>query len=71
MTKLHIEYEYDDESHSWGYVVPSLHITGSSDTRDDAEREAAEAIEFTVRYMREQGQPLPEEIAEERPLPHR
>jgi len=69
VTKLHIEYEYDDESHSWGYVVPSLHITGSSDTRDDAEREAAEVIEFTLRYMLEQGQPLLEEVLEERSIP--
>lgn len=45
---LRVEYFYDDESHNWGFVVPSLHIVGSGETREDAEREARDAILFTL-----------------------
>jgi len=57
MMDLRVEYFYDDESHNWGFVVPSLHIVGSGETREDAEREARDAIFFTLEGDDE---PMPE-----------
>jgi hypothetical protein len=45
---LRIEYFFDDESRNWCFVVPSLNIIGGADSREDAERHAIEAIEYTL-----------------------
>lgn len=46
---LRVEYFYDDESRHWGFVVPSLNIVGGGlDTRAEAEKEARDAIVFTL-----------------------
>jgi hypothetical protein len=46
--KLRVEYFYDPESRNGSFVVPALHIIGGADTREDAERQLTEAIEFTL-----------------------
>lgn len=46
--RIRIEYRYDDESNNWNFRVPALGINGSADTRDEAEREALSAIDFTL-----------------------
>ena len=46
--ELRVEYLYDPESRNWSFVVPALHIIGGADTREDAERQVIEAIEFTL-----------------------
>ena len=45
---LRVEYTYDPESRNWCFVVPSLHIIGSGDTREEAERRAIDAVLFTL-----------------------
>jgi predicted RNA binding protein YcfA (HicA-like mRNA interferase family)/predicted RNase H-like HicB family nuclease len=45
---LRVEYYHDPESRNWGFEVPSLHIIGGADTREEAEQQAIEAIEFTL-----------------------
>ena len=54
---LRVEYFYDDESHNWGSVVPSLYIVGSGETREEAEQEARDAILFTLEG---EDEPVPE-----------
>jgi hypothetical protein len=47
--KLRVELFHDKETGQWGYDVPALSIVGTGcNTRDDAERFALEAIEFTL-----------------------
>jgi hypothetical protein len=46
--KLRVEFFYDDESHNWGFRVPSLHIIGGDETRGKAETMALEAIDFAL-----------------------
>ena len=43
-----IKYYYDPESRNWGFVVPGLHIVGGGETREEAERLAAEAVAFSL-----------------------
>jgi hypothetical protein len=40
------EYLYDEESKTWSFRVPELHIIGGAKTKAEAEKLAAEAIEF-------------------------
>jgi hypothetical protein len=47
-----IRYTYDPESKNWSFEVPSLGIVGGAETREEAERQAAEAIDFTERHNR-------------------
>ncbi len=56
--KLRIEYFYDPESRGWTFVVPALHIIGGADTREDAERQVLEAIDFTL--WSDAQEPVPE-----------
>ncbi len=37
-----------DESNNWNFRVPALGVNGSADTREEAEREALNAIDFTL-----------------------
>lgn len=46
--KLRVEYYYDPESRNWGFEVPALHIIGGADTREEAEQQAIEAIDFAL-----------------------
>ena len=46
--QLRVEYLYDPESRNWCFVVPSLRIVGSAETREEAELCAIEAVEFTL-----------------------
>ena len=48
MIRTDVKYYYDDESRNWGLVVPSLHIVGGGDTREEAEHMAFEAVAFTL-----------------------
>jgi len=43
-----VEYRYDTESQNWNFVVPLLGIVGGAETRVDAERQALDAIAFTL-----------------------
>jgi hypothetical protein len=46
---LRAEFFFDDEANSWHYRVPALHINGGGPaTREDAERECLDAIEFAL-----------------------
>jgi hypothetical protein len=51
--KLRVEYYYDPESRNWGFTVPSLRIVGGADTREEAEQEAIEAVEFALEGVEE------------------
>lgn len=44
-----IHYTFDPESKGWSFRVPSLGIVGGAETRQEAERLAAEAVEFANR----------------------
>lgn len=57
VTQLRVEYFYDPESLNWGFVVPGLHIVGGADTREEAEREAIDAVAFALRYYGEDRPP--------------
>ena len=47
--KLQVELFYDNEVDQWGYTVPALSIVGTGcNTREEAERSALEAVEFTL-----------------------
>jgi predicted RNase H-like HicB family nuclease len=46
--KLRIEYVWDAEAGGWGYTVPALGIVGGGRTRDEAEADAAKAVEFVL-----------------------
>ncbi len=46
--RIDVEYYFDSESNNWGFVVPSLHIIGGADTRDEAEQRAVDAIAFAL-----------------------
>jgi hypothetical protein len=52
---LRVEFYFDPESRNWGFRVPSLRINGSSRTRQEAEKEVLEAINFAL-------EPLDDEI---------
>ncbi len=44
---LRAEFFFDDEANTWHYRVPALHINGGGlPTREDAQRECMDAIEF-------------------------
>ncbi|HTE84418.1 MAG TPA: hypothetical protein VK821_06780 [Dehalococcoidia bacterium] len=60
--RLRTEYSYDLESRNWGFVVPSLGIVGGADTREAAEREAVEAIAFTLESENEAPAPVDGEV---------
>ena len=46
---LRVEYTYDPESGHWMYEVPALHILGvGCESREEAARQAAEAVIFTL-----------------------
>ena len=61
--RLRVEYVYDCESKNWGFVVPSLHIVGGGETREEAEHEALGAILFALEYY-ETDEDLPADVAE-------
>jgi hypothetical protein len=56
--KLRVEYFYDPESRNWTFVVPTLHIIGGAETREEAERQLIEAIDFTL--WSDAQEPVPE-----------
>jgi hypothetical protein len=60
---LRVEYTYDPESRTWCFRVPSLHIIGGADTRDEAEQEAVAAVLVTLEYEAT-GENLPADVAE-------
>lgn len=46
---LRAEFFVDDEANTWHYRVPALHINGGGTaTREDAERDCLDAIEFAL-----------------------
>jgi len=46
---LRAEFFFDDEAETWHYSVPVLHINGGgTPTREDAQRECMDAIEFAL-----------------------
>jgi hypothetical protein len=45
---VRVEYFYDLESRNWGFEVPSLHIIGGADTREEAEKQAIAAIAYAL-----------------------
>ena len=48
-TTLRVEFFFDDEANTWHYRVPALHINGGGTaTREDAQRECMDAIEFAL-----------------------
>jgi hypothetical protein len=49
MSLLRVELFHDDEAGNWHYRVPALHINGGgTGTRDEAERDCLEAIDFAL-----------------------
>ena len=49
-TTLRIELFRDDEAQNWHFRVPALHINGGGTaTREEAERECMDAIDFALR----------------------
>ena len=47
--KLRVEWVWDDEAQGWGFAVPALGIVGGGGkNRDEVERQAVDAIEFTL-----------------------
>ena len=54
--KLRVEFFWNDDVKHWSFSVPSLHIVGGGQaTREEAEQEVLEVIEFAL-------EPLDEEI---------
>ncbi|MGH3829610.1 MAG: hypothetical protein ACRDRS_04015 [Pseudonocardiaceae bacterium] len=48
-TTLRAEFFFDDQANTWHYRVPALHINGGGTaTRDDAQRECMDTIEFAL-----------------------
>ena len=47
-TQYEVRYAYDDESKNWSFRVPELNIVGGGDTREEAEKMARQAIDFTL-----------------------
>ena len=46
---LRAEFFFDDEANTWHFRVPALHINGGGTaTREDAQREYLDAIEFAL-----------------------
>ena len=46
---LRAEFFFDGEAKTWHYRVPALHINGGGTaTREDAQRECMDAIEFAL-----------------------
>ncbi len=49
MSLLRVELFHDDEAGNWHYRVPALHINGGgTETREEAERDCLEAIDFAL-----------------------
>jgi predicted RNase H-like HicB family nuclease len=48
VARIRVDYVWDKEAGSWGFVVPALHIVGGGPTRHDARRRAREAIAFAL-----------------------
>jgi hypothetical protein len=48
VARVRVEYVWDQEAGSWGFVVPALHIVGGGPTRNGARRRAREAIAFAL-----------------------
>jgi predicted RNase H-like HicB family nuclease len=48
VARIRVDYVWDKQAGSWGFVVPALHIVGGGPTRDDARRRAREAIAFAL-----------------------
>ncbi len=69
-TQVAVEYEYDPEARNWVFTVPELHIVGGGITREDAERRAREAIDFTLEYIQEQDEPVTEVLPKNRLTRH-
>jgi hypothetical protein len=63
--RMRVEYFYDPQSKNWGFVVPSLHIVGGSDTREEAEQEALDAVVFALEYYGERETPADVGIADQ------
>lgn len=43
---MNAQFVYDEESKTWGFRVPGLHVVGGAKTKAEAEKLAAEAIAF-------------------------
>ena len=56
--QLRVEYVYGPESRNWSFVVPALNIIGGAETREDAERQVIEAIDFAL--WSDAQEPVPE-----------
>ena len=50
IARITVHYTLDPESRTWCFRVPSLGVVGGAATREDAEREAADAIAFALEY---------------------
>ena len=49
MSLLRVELFHDDEAGNWHYRVPAMHINGGGmGTREEAERDCLEAIDFAL-----------------------
>lgn len=48
VARIRIDYVWDKEAGSWGFVVPALHILGGGPSREDARQRAREAIAFAL-----------------------
>lgn len=59
---LRVEYTYDPESRNWCFEVPSLGIIGGAATREDAEKRAIAAINFTLESENERPAPTGSEV---------
>ncbi len=60
---LRVEYYYDPESKNWGFQVPSLHIIGGADTREEAERHVLDAIDVMLETENEKPVPTDGEVS--------
>ena len=63
--KLRVEYVHDNETNTWAFHVPGLHIVGGGDkTREEAERHCLDAVGFTLESMGQEATDVPGEIVE-------
>ena len=63
--RLRVEYVRDDETGTWAFHVPGLHVVGGGDaTRQEAERHCMDAIGFTLESMALEGTESPGEVVD-------
>jgi hypothetical protein len=60
--RLRIEVVRDPESENWSFRVPSLGIIGGANSREAAEREALDAVAFTLEAEEEAMEPQSGEV---------